>query len=59
MERLEREGVKRHLLFKPNLRNMKVHSATYNCIFELYEKWCTFADFPKTDIFHGVSSISN
>ncbi len=63
MERLEREGVKSHSLFKPNLKIMKVHSVTCTCIIELNEKryMYTLADFPSTwtlRCFLSKSSIS-
>ncbi len=41
-------------LFKPNLINMNVHSATCSCSIELYKQWYTLADFlPNCDISRG------
>jgi hypothetical protein len=38
-------------LFKPNLRNMKVHRASCSCSVELYKQWYTLVDFlPNWDI---------
>ncbi len=42
-------------LFKPNLINMNVHSATCSCSVELYKRWYTLADFCQTGIFAGFS----
>ncbi len=43
-------------LFKPNLRNMNVHSATCSYSVELYKLWYTLADFfPKLVHFAGFS----
>ncbi len=42
-------------MFKPNIININVHSATCSCSVELY-KWFTLADFfPQTGIFAGFS----
>ncbi len=43
-------------LFKPNLVNMTVHSATYRCSVELYKQWYTLADFFPNWNFRGVFS---
>ncbi len=41
-------------LLKPNMRNMKVHSATSSCSIELYKQRYTLADFlPNWDISRG------
>jgi hypothetical protein len=46
-------------LFKPNLINMTVHSATCSCSVELYKLWYTLADFlPNWDISRGFLYIS-
>jgi hypothetical protein len=46
-------------LFKPNLKNMNVHSATCSCSIELYKQWYTLADFlPNWDISRGFLYIS-
>jgi hypothetical protein len=46
-------------LFKPNLINMNVHSATCGCSVELYKLWYTLADFlPNWDISRGFCFIS-
>ncbi len=43
-------------LFKPNLRNMYVHSATCSYSIELYKPWYTLVDFfPKVGLFAGFS----
>jgi hypothetical protein len=56
MESLEKEGVKRLIIAKPNLRNISIHSATNSCIIELFEKWYTFPDFfPKLRLFAEFS----
>ncbi len=59
MERLEREGVNRLLLFMPNLINMNVHSVICSCSVELlvYKLWYTLADFLPIWNFRGVFSI--
>ena len=44
-------------LFKPNLINMNVHSATCSCSVELYKLWYTLADFLPNWNFPGVFSI--
>ncbi len=45
-------------MFKPNLINMKVHSATCRCSVELYKLWNTLADFlPNWDISRGFCYI--
>ena len=45
-------------LFKPNLKNMYVHSATCSCSVELYKLWYTLADFlPNWDISGGFLDI--
>ncbi len=50
MESLEKEGVNRLIIAKPNQRNIQIHSATSSFIIELYEKWYTFPDFfPNLD----------
>ena len=46
-------------LFKPNLRNMSVPSATCSCSIELDKQWFTLADFLPNWNFRGVFSISN
>ena len=43
-------------LFKPNLINMKAHSATCSCSVELYKQWYTLADFFPNWNFRGVFS---
>jgi hypothetical protein len=43
-------------LFKPNLINMNVHSATCSCSVELYKLWFTLADFFPNWNFRGVFS---
>jgi hypothetical protein len=46
-------------LFKPNLINMNVDSATFSCSIELYKQWYTLADFsPNWDISRGFLYIS-
>jgi hypothetical protein len=56
MGRLKREGVKRLLIFKPNLINRNVHSATCRCSVELYKQWFSLADFfAKRGQFAGFS----
>ena len=46
-------------LFKPNLINMNVHSATCSCSDELYKQWYTLADFlPNWDISRGFLDVS-
>ena len=46
-------------LFKPNLINMNVHSATCSCSDELYKQWYTLADFlPSWDISRGFLDVS-
>jgi hypothetical protein len=46
-------------LFKPNLINMKAHSATCSCSVELYKLWYTLEDFlPNWDISRGFLYIS-
>jgi hypothetical protein len=46
-------------LFKPNLINMKAHSATCRCSLEPYKLWYTSADFlPNWDISRGFLKIS-
>ncbi len=60
MEKLKREGVKR-LFFcsNPNVRKMKVHSATCSCSVELYRQWYNLADFlPNWDISRGFLYLS-
>jgi hypothetical protein len=45
-------------LFKPNLRNINVHSATCSCSVELYKQWHTLADFlPNWDISRGFLDV--
>ncbi len=44
-------------LFKPNLINMNVHSATCSCSIELHKLWYTLADFLTNWNFPGVFSI--
>ena len=48
---LERERMKELFLFKPNLRNIWIHSATCSCIFELldYKRF-----FPQLPFFGGL-----
>jgi hypothetical protein len=43
-------------LFKPNLINMSIHSATCSCSVELYKLWYTLADFFPNWNFRGVFS---
>jgi hypothetical protein len=50
------------LYYKPNLINMKVHSATCSCSVELYKHQFTLADFladflPNWDISRGFLSV--
>jgi hypothetical protein len=46
-------------LFKPNLINMNVHSATCGCSVELYKLWFTLGDFlTNWDISRGFLYIS-
>ncbi len=46
-------------LLKPNMRNIKVHSATSSCSIELYKQRYTLADFlPNWDISRGFLYIS-
>jgi hypothetical protein len=57
MEKLKRKGLKRLFsLFKPNLLNMNVHSATCSCSVEPYKLWYTLADFLPNWNFRGVFS---
>jgi hypothetical protein len=45
-------------LFKPNIINMNVHSATSSCSIELCKQWYTLADFlPNWDILRGFLSV--
>jgi hypothetical protein len=46
-------------LFKPNVINKKVHSATCSCFGELYKQWYTLADFLPNRDFCGVLRITN
>ncbi len=47
-------------MFKPNLINMNVHSATCSCSAELYKQWYILADFlPNWDISRGFLHIIN
>jgi hypothetical protein len=45
------------ILFKPNLINMNVQSATGSCSVELYKLWYTLADFLPNWNFRGVFSL--
>ncbi len=58
MDSPQREGVKDFSLFKPKLRSMQVHSATYSCSVELYQQWYTLADFQSNWNFRGVFSTN-
>ncbi len=45
-------------LFKPNLINMNVHSATCSCPVELYKLWYILADFlPNWNFRGGFSTV--
>ncbi|MFN9941246.1 MAG: hypothetical protein ACK56I_17380, partial [bacterium] len=46
-------------LFKPNIINMNVHSATCSCSIELYKHWYSLADFfPNWNISRAFLYIS-
>jgi hypothetical protein len=56
---MKMEGVNRLFMYKPNLINMNVHSATCSCSVELYKQWFTLADFfPKLGFSQGFLYIS-